>query len=95
MNSMNIKDFFDLPEDQRQFIIDLHNKQKMIRMERESIDNERRRLTTSEFNLQTKCQHPFANEEYKAYENEFGNLTGGGEYHHHCKDCDYRWSTNK
>ena len=33
--------------------------------------------------------------EYKAYEDDFGNLTGGGEYHHHCKDCDYRWSTNK
>ena len=92
---MDIKDFFDLPEDQRQFIIDLHDKQKSIRFQREMIDNSRRSLNTKEINLQMECEHPFATKEYKAYKNEFGNLTGGGEYHHHCKDCDYRWSTNK
>ena len=92
---MNIKDFFDLPENQRQLLIDLHDKQKSIRFQREMIDNSRRSLNTKEINLQMECEHPFATKEYKAYKNEFGNLTGGGEYQHHCKDCDYRWSTNK
>lgn len=92
---MNIKDFFDLPEDHRQILIDLHHSQKMVRMERENIDIERRKLATRELNLQTKCEHPFATEEYRAFENEFGNLTGGGEYRHHCEDCGFRWTTNK
>ena len=31
----------------------------------------------------------------KAFENEFGNLTGGGEYRCHCEDCGFRWSDQK
>ena len=92
---MNIKDFFDLPEDQRQLLIDLHTKQKSVRFEKEQIDISRRKLETREINLRMSCEHPFATREYKAYENEFGNLTGGGEYRYHCDDCGNRWSENK
>jgi hypothetical protein len=89
---MNIKEFFDLPEDQRELLTQLHNKQKKIRADREFIDNERRKLATRELNLQMECEHPFATKVYKAYENEFGNLEGGGEYRYHCEDCGQRWS---
>jgi hypothetical protein len=41
------------------------------------------------------CEHPFATKEYRAFENEFGNFTGGGEYRHHCDDCGFRWSEEK
>ena len=92
---MNIKDFFDLPEDQRQLLIDLHTKQKGVRFEKEQIDISRRKLTTRELNNQMLCEHPFATKEYKAFENEFGNLTGGGEYRCHCEDCGFRWSDQK
>ncbi len=93
---MNIRDFFDLPEEQRQILINLHNKQKMVRHEREQIDIEQRKLKTRELNNQLQCEHPFAEESYKANENEFGNLTGGGEYRYHCDDCGNRWSqTNR
>ena len=92
---MNIREFFDLPEDERQVLIDLHNKQKSIRNTRESIDIERRKLTTREANNQTDCDHPFAEKTYKADENEFGNLTGSGRYFYHCEDCGFRWSEKK
>lgn len=92
---MNVKDFFDLPEDQREMLIEIHRKQKMVRAEKEYISLERRKLSTRELNNQTACDHPFATKEYKAHENEFGNLTGGGEYRYHCEDCGFRWSENK
>ena len=92
---MNIKDFFDLPEDQRQLLIDLHTKQKGVRFKKEQIDIERRKLSTRELKNQMSCEHPFATKEYKAYENEFGNYTGGGEHRYHCEDCGKRWSEQK
>jgi transposase-like protein len=92
---MNVRDFFDLPDDQREMLIEIHRKQKFVRHEREQIDIERRKLATRELNNQTSCEHPFATKEYKAHENEFGNLTGGGEYRYHCEDCGFRWSENK
>lgn len=92
---MNIKDFFDLPEEQRQLLIDLHTKQKDIRSVKERIDIERLKLATREVNNQMSCEHPFAESTYKAYETEFGNYTGGGEYRHHCDDCGMKWSTEK
>jgi hypothetical protein len=92
---MNIKDFFDLPEDQRELLVELHRKQKQIRKDKEYNDQQRRMLQTREINLQTECEHPFAEKTYKAHENEFGNLTGGGVYYYHCEDCGYRWTENK
>ena len=92
---MDIKQFFDLPEEQRQLIIDLHNKQKKIRYTREQIVDEFNKLKTREANNQISCDHPFAVKEYKAHENEFGNLTGGGQYYCHCDDCGFRWVEDK
>lgn len=92
---MNIQDFFDLPEDQRDYMVEMHRKQKMIRMTRDAINGERGRLDTQELNNQENCSHPFAKEKYVAHENEYGNLTGGGTTWHHCQDCNARWMTEK
>lgn len=92
---MNVKDFFDLPEDQRELLVSMHRKQKHVRSQREHIDIERRKLATMEFNNQTECQHPFASKKYRANENEFGNLTGGGVYSYYCEDCGFRWQEDK
>lgn len=92
---MNINEFFNLPEEQRELLTQLHNKQKRIRLDKERIELERRKLATRELNLQLECEHPFATKTYKAYENEFGNLTGGGEYNYHCDDCGQRWTEYK
>lgn len=91
---MNVKDFFDLPEDQRDILVNLHRKQKLIRSSRESILEDRKRLDTRELNNQRECEHPFAESTYKAHENEFGNLTGGGTHHWYCEDCGKRWTAN-
>jgi rubrerythrin len=92
---MNIKEFFDMSEEQRQFIIDLHNKQKNIRDIRDAINDERQKLNTRELNNQLDCIHQFAKSKYVAHENEFGNLTGGGTTYYHCEDCGYHWSEDK
>lgn len=92
---MDIKQFFDLPEEQRQLIIDLHNKQKKIRHTRDQITDEYVKLRTRETNNQMSCDHPFAVKDYKAHENEFGNLTGGGHYNCRCDDCGFRWVEDK
>jgi hypothetical protein len=92
---MDIKDFFDLPEAQRDLLVELHRTQKMVRHTKEGIFEERRRLETRELNNQNECQHPFADSKYTAHENEFGNLTGGGTYYYHCEDCGKRWTTDK
>jgi len=92
---MDVRDFFNLPEDQRDLLVNLHRKQKTIRHTRANIMEERQRLVTREFNNQNECEHPFAEKTYRARENEFGNLTGGGEYHHYCEDCGKRWTTEK
>lgn len=92
---MNIKDFFDLPEDQRELLVEMHRQQKLIRKTRELIDVERRKLSTRELNNQMECKHPFVDKKYRAFENEFGNLTGGGRYHCHCDDCGAMWDELK
>ena len=83
---MNIREFFDLPEEERQVLIDLHNKQKSIRNTRESIDIERRKLTTREFNNQTECQHPFTSKVFQTF-----GASDGGEYRYRCDDCGFIW----
>lgn len=92
---MNIKEFLDLPEDVREHLFWLHNKQKRIRKERDDIALERKKLDIRSMNNQTECEHPYADKRYEAHENEFGNYTGGGEYRYSCDDCGKIWREKK
>jgi hypothetical protein len=92
---MNVRDFFDLPEEQRDMLVSLHRKQKLIRNSRDNIATERMQLATRELNNQRECEHPFSESTYKANENEFGNLMGSGTYHWYCEDCGKRWTTDR
>jgi hypothetical protein len=89
---MNIKDFLDLPDTERQTLVDAHNKSKRIREQIRGIKHEEEKLRTRRLNLQIECDHPYRIERYEAHENEFGNYTGGGTYTYYCPDCDYRWT---
>jgi len=92
---MNVRDFFDLPEEQRDMLVSLHRKQKLIRSSRDNIMEERAKLATRELNNQRECEHPFAESKYTAHENEFGNLIGSGTRYHWCDDCGKRWTTDR
>jgi len=92
---MNIKEFLDLPEETRDYLLKLDVKRKQIRKTAESIATDRFKLNNRELNNQMQCEHWFADKTYKAHENEFGNYTGGGEYRYHCEDCGKRWSEEK
>lgn len=92
---MDMKEFFDLPHDQREMLVSIHRKQKRIRMDKATITGEMGRLETMLLNLQIECDHPFVEKVYKAHENEYGNFTGGGTYRCYCDDCGMRWTEDK
>lgn len=92
---MDINQFFELPEDEREALIDAHLHRQYVISVRDGIANERRKLDTRELNNQMNCNHLSATSRYVANENEFGNLTGGGTHHHFCPDCLNRWTTDK
>ena len=92
---MNYIDFLNLPENQRDHLVKIWEKQKRIRTCREDIELGRERLKTREINNQNACDHTFAEKTYKAFENEFGNYTGTGEYQYRCGDCGKQWSEAK
>ena len=92
---MDIKDFFDLPEDARLILVRMEHTRKLVIETRNSIAVERQKLNTRELNNQLRCEHIYCQKTYKAHENEFGNYTGGGVYHYHCDDCGKRWTEEK
>lgn len=89
---MNIKEFMDLPENIREELTRRHEKVKRVRKEIDHIKRDERALRTRKLNLQLECEHPYKITNYQAYENEFGNFTGGGEYTHKCPDCEMYWT---
>lgn len=89
---MTVDEFLNLPDDEKALYLEAFEKQKHIRKTRDGIASERQKLTTRELNNQISCGHPNAKSKYRAHENEFGNLTGGGVTNFHCLDCDLRWS---
>ena len=92
---MDIKDFYKLSEEERKEIVRVERTQSMVRITRDQIARGRLELEQEEKNNQERCSHPAATSTYKANENEFGNLTGGGEYRWFCSDCNKRWTSNK
>lgn len=92
---MDIREFLDLPFEKRQEMVQMHEKQRKIRETTNNIKEQRRKLDIQEMNTQMICDHFFAIKRYEAFENEFGNYTGGGEYHCYCPDCDRRWREPK
>lgn len=92
---MNIQDFLNLSDDAREYLIDLHNKSKRIRNASQQIKSEEEKLRMRRLNLQLDCEHIYKTTKYEAFENEFGNHTGGGEYVHYCPDCDRRWTSQR
>ncbi|NBP01229.1 MAG: hypothetical protein EBU90_14030 [Proteobacteria bacterium] len=92
---MDIRDFLHLSENEREYLISIHNKSKRIRNDAETIKREEEKLRMRRLNLQLECEHPYKRTKYEAFENEFGNFTGGGEYVHYCPDCDRRWTSQR
>lgn len=92
---MDIKEFYKLSEEERKEIVAIERNQSMVRITRDQIKVGRQDLELEEKKNQERCKHPAATDTYKANENEFGNLTGGGTRYWFCTDCNARWTTNK
>jgi hypothetical protein len=90
-NEMYIREFFDLPIDQREELFKIHIKQKDIRNKAEYIKKERHSLNVQEATLQEACEHPFAKSTTRVVEDEYGRRTGTSESQHYCPDCDKKW----
>lgn len=90
---MDIREFFELPEDVRDEIIRVHNKQSVIRDRARMIKLDRDILNKKEAALQQECEHTFAASTNRVIEDEYGRRTGASENQHYCPDCDLRWTT--
>lgn len=95
ISNISAEDYLKLSETEQQAIVNVIQKQRLIRKRRDEIAEARQSLSTRNINNQLECDHPLAKSRYVANENEFGNLTGGGTYYHTCPDCDAYWSTDK
>lgn len=91
---MTVDEFLKLSEREKAEFTEAYIRQREIRRTRDSIAEERKKLSTRELNNQLSCPHTDKVTHYVANENEFGNLTGGGTYYHNCPDCTFRWSTD-
>lgn len=90
---MDIREFFDLPIEQRDELFRIHNKQKEIQSRAQSIKLQRDSLSKMETALQEECEHTFAAFSSRIIEDEYGRRTGDSERTHYCPDCDLRWTT--
>lgn len=87
--TMNIEEFFSLPQAQQEEVARLVLKRRKIRSEAQDIKTHRERLNELERELQETCTHPAVKKthgkddsyDYKRYWTEF-----------YCPDCDKRWT---
>lgn len=90
---MDIREFFDLPVEQRDELFSMHRKQKEIRAKAEYIKKERHSLDIQEAAMQEACEHIFSVVRARIIEDEYGRRTGASEHQHYCPDCDLKWFT--
>ena len=90
---MDIREFFNLPVEERDELFRVHEKQKSIRARAEYIKKERHSLDKQEAAMQEECEHTFAVTRSKVIEDEYGSRTGVTERTNYCPDCDLRWVT--
>lgn len=91
-----MRDFLNLPEEDRQKLVELHNHQRYVVEQRERYENEIKRLHTALFNLQTTgCEHPFATRVNKS---DTGNWCKADDRYWvecACPDCGKRWAEDQ
>lgn len=57
---MNINDFLKLSENDREMLVEIHQTQKIIRNEYQTLKKQKENIEVALANLQIKCTHPFA-----------------------------------
>lgn len=92
---MDVKQFLDLPEDQREELVRLHEKQKYIHGEWEQIKYAEQKLNTRKLNLQLECEHPFASRTAKADTGNWCKQDDQYWYDCKCPDCGKVWQEDQ
>jgi hypothetical protein len=89
---MTIEEFFELPEEEREALVQLHQSRKRTKAEHDAICAERRKLDTRMLNNQIQCTHPAV---VKHHHSDVGNWSKADDCYwtdFECPDCGKRWS---
>lgn len=92
---MDIKQFLDLPLDQREVLVSLHEKQKYINRQWEKIKEDEKSLGIRKLNLQLECEHPFASRVPKADTGNWCPTDDKYWYDCKCPDCGKVWQEDQ
>ena len=88
-----IKEFFELPEEDRKEIIAINRHRKEIIDTKKWIDEQRFKLNQDMEELRnSKCKHPLLETKYLCKEDEYGRAYANGSYtSNNCPDCGKFW----
>ena len=89
---MDLKEFLDLPQEVREELVRIHNKQSYIRTEREGIMLAEKKLEIRKINLQNECEHPNVTKTAKADTGNFCPQDDSYWYEFRCPDCGKFWT---
>lgn len=92
---MDIKEFLDLSEIEREELIRVHDKQKRIRAEREDIMLAEKKLEIRKINMQNECEHPNVTKTAKADTGNWCPQDDSYWYEFRCPDCSKFWTENQ
>ena len=89
---MNVKEFLDLPKEQRELLVELHEKQKRVREQWDQIRFDEAKLFNRKFNLQhTGCEHPMATKVANSDKGNYDPSQDSSWYDCKCPDCGKTW----
>jgi hypothetical protein len=88
--TMNVEEFFSLPQAQQEEIARLVLKRRKICQEAQDIKTHRDRLNQQERELQELCTHPAVKKTHRRHEQYDSHTNFSTDFY--CPDCDKRWT---
>lgn len=89
---MDVNQFFELSEEEREALVQMHQNRKIIRSSYQAIRDEQKQLDTRMLNNQMRCEHPAV---IKHHQSDTGNWSKADDMYwtdFECPDCGKRWS---
>lgn len=88
--TMNVEEFFELPQAQQEEIARLVLKRRKIRDEAQAIKDKQDQLAQQERELQELCTHPAVKKTHRRHEHYDSHTNFSTDFY--CPDCDKRWA---
>lgn len=85
-------DWYEIPEDIKEFLIAKHQKRKAIIKEAQSIKEEYKKLHTRLTNNQINCEHEYKESVHRADTGNYSKSDDSYWIKYECPDCNHRWT---